>query len=131
MKEKRVLRYYCEHCKKSGCSKHWMQRHEDSCIHNPNRVCRFHAFIRMDEDCHFISTADLVTIAKTRKGTLNDLRELTMGCPACMLATITQSGLNDSPADEDGYGAQNEFQAWRYKEEKAEFWADRQRIYQP
>ncbi len=77
----------------------------------------------MDEDCRFISTAVLVALTKTRNGTLDDLRTITMGCPACMLATIIQSGVGK--IDPEDTGPPNEFQAWRYKDEKAQFWDDR------
>lgn len=129
MRTKRVLRYYCEHCKKSGCSKHWMTRHEDSCIHNPKRICRFHYHIDESEDEKVQSLPYL--IAHVMRGSLNALREASMGCPACMLAAIVQSGITKQIPDEEGFGKPNEFSAWRYKDEKAEFWNDRQRIYQP
>ena len=41
MKAKKVWRYYCEYCKKSGCSKYWMRRHEERCTLNPNRICGY------------------------------------------------------------------------------------------
>ena len=103
-----------------------MQRHEDSCVYNPNRICRFHSHIEETEDEKVAQLPYL--IAHAMRGSLNALREAARGCPACMLAAITQSGRNKFPADEDGYGAQNEFQAWRYKEEKDQFWDDRKQI---
>lgn len=40
MKIKKVNRYYCEFCKKSGCSAYHIQKHEKSCTSNPNRKCK-------------------------------------------------------------------------------------------
>ena len=39
MKIKKVNRYYCEYCKKSGCSAYHIQKHEKSCTVNPGRIC--------------------------------------------------------------------------------------------
>ena len=126
MKSKRVLRYYCDHCKKSGCSKFWMKRHEDSCIRNPARICRFHSYIEENEDERVATLPNLIQIARNPKGTLEDLREFAMGCPACMLAAIVQSGRNESARqDEEGYPPANGFSLWRFKDEKAQFWDDR------
>jgi len=36
---KRVNRYYCEYCGKSGCAGGHMRNHEQHCTKNPNRVC--------------------------------------------------------------------------------------------
>lgn len=38
MKRKRVWRYYCDFCKKSGCGRAAMAWHEQRCINNPARV---------------------------------------------------------------------------------------------
>jgi len=39
MKTARRLRYYCDHCGKTGGSRYYMERHESGCTANPNRVC--------------------------------------------------------------------------------------------
>ena len=53
------------------------------------------------------------------------LRELCEGCPACMLAAIRQSKLQQEeiPCD-DGYGSYNFHVEFDYQQAKKEFWAD-------
>lgn len=41
MKTKKVNRYYCEYCKKSGCVARWIKKHEERCTLNPNRYCGY------------------------------------------------------------------------------------------
>lgn len=40
MRQKKIWRYYCEFCKKSGCGKPQMRTHETHCTMNPDRICR-------------------------------------------------------------------------------------------
>ncbi len=83
MKIKRVLRYYCDFCKKSGGGKAAMKLHEGRCIRNPNRTCGF---------CYAagLETHSIPELVKAAAGDLNytELRELTSSCPACMLCGI-------------------------------------------
>ncbi len=39
MKIKKVNRYYCSYCQKSGCAANHMKKHEKRCTMNPNRFC--------------------------------------------------------------------------------------------
>lgn len=115
MKKKKVWRYYCEWCKKSGCSGYWMRKHEQRCTMNPDRKCGF---------CHLLDhvqpdIADLLAVLPNptdheTSGFVNDgfayrgyrltlnaaitealprLRELTGNCPACILAALRQKGI--------------------------------------
>lgn len=106
MKKKQVWRYYCEFCKKSGCSGGHMKAHELTCTANPNRECRmcgpggsYGRTLTAKRD-----TAALVAILATRhdpsltatenrEAIMDQLREAANGCPACILAAIRQSNI--------------------------------------
>ena len=63
MRIKRVNRYYCDFCKKSGCSKFHLQQHESSCTANPDRVCRMCKFVADDGgDCEQKPMAELLAL---------------------------------------------------------------------
>ena len=121
MNKKRVWRYYCQYCKKSGCSAGHTKHHEAHCTMNPNRKCGF---------CETVgnNTTDMVELLKALKAdiikfkseqdgefnkykeesigedtwlseigydiVLDNLREKCEGCPACMLAAIRQAKMN-------------------------------------
>jgi len=92
MRTKRINRYYCDHCKKSGCSSYHMQRHEASCTANPQRTCRMCDFQR--------DLAPMIAILKEPGATTEEwkdkmrrVREEAEECPACILAAIRQSGV--------------------------------------
>ena len=39
MTKRKVWRYKCDHCRKSGCSGGAMKAHECRCFKNPERLC--------------------------------------------------------------------------------------------
>ena len=131
MNRKRVWRYYCEFCKKSGCSAGHMKHHENNCTMNPNRKCGMCEYTENEQasivDLLKALKADILEYKKDNTfdrynevGTylmenvysvpLNKLRNVSEGCPACILAAIRQSGISQSI----------EFD---FKKEKEEFWA--------
>ena len=85
MRTKRVVRYYCEFCKKSGGLKSAMVLHEKHCTMNPNRQCR------MCEKIDGIQKpmVELIALAKD----LSKLRDAASDCPMCILAALRQAGL--------------------------------------
>lgn len=109
VKTKRVLRYYCDFCRKGGCSKHAMEQHEKRCIKNPNRTCGFCAVEKLKQK----PMAELQQAFG--KGGLDGLKEVSENCPACILSAIVQSRLahNDEYVDFD------------YKKAVQEFWSER------
>ena len=117
MKKKQVWRYYCDFCKKSGCNGGHMKRHENSCTNNPDRKCK------MCDSAGFEQKPIAVLISALGKGDgdgVKKLRELSEGCPVCMLAAIRQSKLQYYHCDEDGdSGYRVEFE---FKDEKNYFW---------
>lgn len=113
MKTKRVNRYYCDYCKKSGCSSYHMRRHEEHCTMNPLRKCGVCAQeINTQPEELAVAVASLpdveqfkTTLANeygggdfysipgdVRKQVVSDLDDRLNGCPACVFAALRQSG---------------------------------------
>jgi hypothetical protein len=111
MKTKRVNRYYCDFCKKSGCSAPHLKRHEERCTMNPNRHC---GVCDMMEDDVAAPLTELVAmwpnaanyktkdefgevidyrLADDAGAVLEAVREASGRCPACILASIRQAGI--------------------------------------
>ena len=85
MKAVKRWRYYCDHCKKVGGHRHVIERHESSCVRNPNRICRM---------CQMMDVTQQPTEAlrvALRNGGVASVREVAQGCPACILAAIVGS----------------------------------------
>lgn len=108
MKVKRVNRYICEYCKKSGCAAGHMKKHEERCTMNPNRKCGMCAMMDLDQPNLTSMIALLPNPDQYEKkerywsGFGNDfkkvveeimpkLREKTNDCPACILAALRQA----------------------------------------
>lgn len=83
MKTKKVNRYYCEHCKKSGCNAGHIKEHEIKCCRNPRRVCKV---------CG-VTSRDYPDLVKKFEacGDVDKLEDMVDGCPYCTLAVILQS----------------------------------------
>ncbi len=110
MRVKRVNRYYCEFCKKAGCSGYHMTRHEASCTLNPNRVCRLCTRIE-NEPTDLAAAIALLPVPtlhelqehgatfygdslyKAVAAALPALREATGNCPVCIMAALRQRGI--------------------------------------
>lgn len=106
MKTKRVLRYWCDHCNKSGGRKDAMIKHEKHCIKNPQRICR----MCIANNSKQLSIDELVNILNDEG--LDKLKEKTKNCPACILAAIVKSKRYDL----------SEKARWNFKEEVNKFW---------
>ncbi len=96
MRRKRVWRYYCDHCKKSGCSKPAMEKHERHCIRNDNRECRMCAALNGGTNQPM---SELVAAANE---SMKKLREVSDDCPICMLAAIVRVQSKDEFDDRFG-----------------------------
>ena len=112
MKTKRVNRYYCEFCKKAGCSGGHIKRHEDRCTMNPNRQCgvcgklleqeqpnidMLKGLLPGHKECVDTMSVDGDTYVSYRSDVLNTAYRRIMdaagGCPNCTAAAFRQAGL--------------------------------------
>ena len=123
MRTKTVKRYYCDHCKKAGCSAGHMKRHEASCTGNPNRICRMCGVQSRDWK---VVTSVLVRIPvlalndevicddwqrDTTEESFKAMEDSLDGCPACILAALRQS---------KSYRT-----GWDFKDALKDWWAER------
>ncbi|MBA7559115.1 hypothetical protein ES708_00728 [subsurface metagenome] len=129
MKKKKVWRYYCDFCKKSGCSGGHISKHEKSCTMNPGRVCGMCKVIdkTQPEMGDMLLALSVAKITETTGGdgdfewvsysianqeeALDNLRNIANGCPACMLAALRQ------------YGHPFVFDKFNFKAERDSVWA--------
>lgn len=89
MRKKKVWRYYCEFCRKSGCSGGHIAKHERACTANPNRVCRMCKLVGATQK----PLAELLAAfdggqSPADTDSLRELESVAEGCPACMLAAV-------------------------------------------
>ena len=127
MKVKKVNRYYCEFCKKSGCSVFHIRRHEERCTMNPNRKCGMCATMAEEQP----NMEDLLAILPdpaqswiedefgksyrpppSLNEAIDKLRGVANNCPACILAALRQKGI-PVPATE-----------FNFTKECKSFWSD-------
>ena len=92
MRKKQVWRYWCDFCKKSGCSGGHMKRHELTCTANPNRSCRMCDSSIPPTD-HLAILAQPGTTTEEWQEKMKALRLAVDNCPCCILAVIRQSGI--------------------------------------
>lgn len=132
MRERKVTRYYCDHCGMSKGTRPAMVRHERTCTLNPERACGLcdmagessdlpallAIFEGFTEEVDFSSDAALEAHKKDKAARVAKLRELAQGCPACILAVARQCKLylegfdwpteskkwiTDHPRDDEAY----------------------------
>lgn len=127
MRSKRVLRYYCDHCKKSGCGKAAIMKHEARCVRNPARVCGFCAHIAED-DPEYAPPSNEELRAIFAKDGYKAMRERCRECPACTLATLLQcKAFGCEPDGEGGWPPAREWDDFNFKKEVQQFWNDHPR----
>jgi hypothetical protein len=109
MKILRKLRYYCDHCKKSGGQPHPIQKHEAACTMNPARICGMCK-------CGELDQPNIETLIVAARAGLKVLNAISGNCPACMMAGIRQ-GRKRYPD-----GVHKSCDEWDYKEALTQFW---------
>ena len=106
MRTKRVNRYYCDFCRKSGCSAPHMAKHERHCTMNPNRECGVCKMLNLRQQpmavllalqpnpADYPATDEFGAIprelSEAAEASLQELRDATDDCPACILAALRQ-----------------------------------------
>ena len=133
MRRKLVYRYYCDYCKKAGCSGWHMKNHELHCTMNPNRDCRVCDLIGAAQ----VPISDLIAVLPDPTlllqydtgpdgedqgqhwedwgvdAAIEKLREMTEHCPACIMAALRQAGIPVPLAS-----------TFRFKKEMEDVWSD-------
>ena len=104
MRVKKVNRYYCDYCKKAGCSGGHMKRHEEHCTLNPNRICGVCLMLNQQQQ----PISDLLAILPepiSKEGEFGCTIEapgldkaveklrIEAECPACVMAALRQKGI--------------------------------------
>jgi len=121
MKALRKMRYYCDHCNKSGGQANAMRKHEAGCTLNPLRRCGMCAWRETEQPT-------MVLLIRCATEGLAMLSGAANGCPACMLAGIRQCRKKyPAYADEDGFSPDGVHPAcaeWKYKDAAAQFWLE-------
>lgn len=137
MKKRKVWRYTCDYCKKSGCSGGHIKRHEAACTNNPNRICRMHFCLGLKAK----PMSEIMEVVRTRpsfpwgggvseedsmkrkaawSAFMDRLKEVTDGCPACILAALRQGEIYANPSEDwEGEGP-----VWDFKAAKRAFWEE-------
>ena len=91
MKERRVLIYGCDFCKKTLRHKGAMRNHETHCVYNPNRECGFCEYFKKVSGGDRLHRRLLATLVEVLNDTdLARLRKEANECPGCILAAIVQ-----------------------------------------
>jgi hypothetical protein len=118
---KKVNRYYCEYCEKSGGSAGHMRHHEERCTANPNRECGCCTNL-LEQEQPILSEimALLPTFPEGWKDSDYDtesalrselarifsaIQEAAKDCPVCIMAALRQKGIPPSFAEAFDYKA--------------------------
>ena len=122
MRKVKMWRYYCDFCKKSGSSGGHMKAHENGCTKNPDREC---GMCRVTETEQQPMDDLLKAFGIGDAEGMKNLTDMAENCPACILATIRQSGVMDEnqTLDEEGYPTHMAWMDFSYRDEKASFWS--------
>lgn len=136
MRIKKVNRYYCDFCKKSGGSSGAMKKHEAHCTMNPSRDCRMcksmdevqspikdllkilpdpKTVVKLTEMEGGFVAEDWEPLKEALKVSFPRLRKVTGGCPMCILAALRQKEIPGYIGEECGF---------KYKDEIAEIWKE-------
>lgn len=116
MRSKRVLRFYCDFCKKSGQSSYHIRKHERGCTNNPGRVCGLCEHSQLDQ-----KPLDELRAA-LESGGLDALRKLSDNCPACILTTLRQTV--GKIRREDFVEGPDSWPLFNFENELKAFWAE-------
>lgn len=121
MRQKLQMRYWCDHCKKSGAQGPAMLKHEAGCTLNHQRKCR------MCEAAGETNNQFEDLWEAFEEGGFKGLRDACSQCPACTLTILRHAHSRDRSGyvegdicstDDDGQ------YAYDYKEDCKSFWRD-------
>ena len=111
MRQKMMMRYWCDHCNKPGGSSHAMKKHELICTKNPERHCGMCSLMEnvqkpmselvaiMQEPAKLLTDTLCHGYDNAMREAMVKLRQETSNCPACILAALRQSGTYSATSD--------------------------------
>jgi hypothetical protein len=111
-----VNRYYCDFCKKGGCSGGHIAKHERGCTRNPDRVCGMCAKAKLEQK----PTPMLLDALCTGEG-VQAVLALSQGCPACVMAAIHALRKDEPLEYEPETGSSNHIE-FNYRDAAEKFW---------
>lgn len=140
MRDKQKTVYYCDHCGAYRLVRSAMEKHEATCTRNPQRLCRW----RIDGHSDGSAVIDIAPLAAElraravayplssdpespertylEKDDVDWLHDEVAGCPACMLAALRQSGVDEWHLDRRGrtiFSYEQQVEAIRDEERRA------------
>jgi hypothetical protein len=137
VRTKKVNRYSCDFCGKAGLSASHMKHHEEHCTKNPGRKCGICKMLdqeptpiadllailpdpsKFNRTDPFYDAPNEVMDDEAMRAALAPifpkLREMTGGCPACIMAALRQKGIPVPVAGD----------LFDYQKERAAIWSDR------
>jgi hypothetical protein len=96
---KKVNRYYCEYCNKSGGNAAVIKKHEKHCTLNPNRECGCcdtyldREQTDLNELMALLPIPDSDNAEQLTKDAIPALMELSGNCPTCIMSALRQKGI--------------------------------------
>lgn len=121
MRSKRVWRYYCDFCRKSGCNSGHIRNHEKRCVRNPSRECRMCEHATGEEGLGPHASLDAL-VRGIERADVEGLREVAQGCPACMLAGVLEWKRR---AELEGLGPEDLWIDFDFKKESELMWREK------
>lgn len=128
---KTVKIYICSYCKKKKYTKKSCEIHELHCTKNPIRVCRMCGLGGQNTELINLKIAISGMDKTNEKELMEQLKNLSDGCPACMLAAIIQARgekkLGNVVDPENGEIDYQYMPTFNYKEECKKYFEDTRR----
>ena len=123
MRQKKVWRYWCDHCGRGMQRRDYMERHESGCTSNPARVCGMCRQAQLTQP----RMEDLLKIIETAIETADDILDAllnaTAGCPNCVLAAL-KCYRKQQAASDDGDPYNDGLPWFDYAKASAAFWSN-------
>lgn len=93
MRSKKVTRHYCDFCDRGFFYRPQIERHEKSCVKNPQRVCSI---------CECENTDEGIAVLQS-KGLEGLMDSGTGDCHACVLAAVVQFNAIETDVEKHVY----------------------------
>ncbi len=133
MKKRRTWRYVCDFCSKGYSKEKYCLEHEKRCIKNPSRVCemceQYNLGHRTPEEM-LMAMKVASRLAGRRYFEIDQLRNISHGCPLCMLSVVVLDNKNRglNRFSEDAFSIDYAAERDRFSQECMKEW---RRLYAP